>query len=279
MKKNINYTIGKPYKVIAKHPSHSSYNRMHKDDLPKKLGFRGAFVLGVSTFGNMTRSLVNNLGEGWLNNTIIEAKFIKPICDGDVLRIETLQTNVGGNGDTYEVTAYNESANNEISARIVTSVPAVFPEIDPTANLQPNEWIGPVTQKRTFENIVIGEAYRSLKLLLTSQDNLYWKSVLGDDLTIYTDGEFPPIHPAQVLRLVQLGYNNQFIGDNAVHSSSKAVIRKILRVGDSVNILTVPLEKWDKKENHWLTIYCAVSRNGEVCAEIYHTQIIKLRGI
>jgi hypothetical protein len=46
-----------------------------------------------------------------------------------------------------------------------------------------------------------------------------------------------------------------------------------------VHILTVPTAKWDKKQNHWLTIYCAVRLGEEVCAEVYHTQIIKLRGV
>jgi hypothetical protein len=53
----------------------------------------------------------------------------------------------------------------------------------------------------------------------------------------------------------------------------------MLRVGDPVHILTVPLSKWEKKQNHWLTVYCAVRSGDEVCAEIFHTQIIKLRGV
>ena len=40
----------------------------------------------------------------------------------------------------------------------------------------------------------------------------------------------------------------------------------------------MPVDKWDKKGNHWVTIYCAVRTGDQVCAEIYHTQIFKLRG-
>jgi acyl dehydratase len=172
------YAIGKPYRVVAHHASHGSHNRMHQDGLPQKLGFRGAFVLGVANYGNMTRALVAHLGEAWLGRAVVEAKFIKPVCEGDVLRIETLPLAGREAEQAHEVTAHN----------------------------------------------------------------------------------------------------NQFIGDNAVHSSTKAVIRNMLRVGDPVNILTLPIAKWEKKQNHWLTIYCAVRSRGEVCAEIYHTQIIKLRG-
>ena len=52
----------------------------------------------------------------------------------------------------------------------------------------------------------------------------------------------------------------------------------MLRVGDPIEMLTVPTAKWEKKGNHWVTLYCAVKSAGEVCAEIYHTQIFKLRG-
>ncbi len=272
------YAIGEPYTVVAHHASHHSHNRMHQDGLPQQLGFRGAFVLGVANYGNMTRALVAHFGERWLGHAVTEVKFLKPVCEGDRLRIETLPVPGREHERAFEVTAFNETTGNEVSARMTTSMPESLPSVDAAASLAPNEWEGPVTQRRTWDNIVIGQAYRSLRLELGAQDNAYWQAVLEDDLPLYREGDRAPLHPAHVLRLVQLGYNNQFIGDNAVHSSSRAVIRRMLRVGDRVHILTVPLEKWEKKQNHWLTVYCAVRVENEVCAEVFHTQIIKLRG-
>lgn len=269
------YAIGKPYRVTAHHPAHHSENRMHADGLPQQLGFRGAFVLGVAIYGTMTRALVAELGEAWLGRAVSEVKFLKPVCEGDRLRIETTPV-AQDDGRAFEIVAHNETAGN-IAARMQTSLPRALPPVDPHASLPPNEWEGPVTKSRTWDNIVIDQAYRSLHLTLAPEDNAYWTNALEDDLPAYA-AERAPLHPAHVLRLVQLGYNNQFIGGNAVHSSSKAVIRRMLRIGDSVQVLTVPIAKWEKKENHWLTIYCAVRCAGEVCAEIHHTQIIRLRG-
>jgi hypothetical protein len=272
------YEIGRAYTVTAHHASHGSHNRMHKDDLPKQLGFRGAFVLGVAHYGNMTRALVASLGEAWLGRAVVEAKFLKPVCEGDRLRIETLPIAGREAEHAYEVTAYNETTNGEIAAYMTTCEPSPFPAPDAAASAQPNEWEGPVTQRRTWDNIVVGQPYRSLRLTLAAEDNAYWQRVLEDDLDLYRSSERPPLHPSHVLRLVQLGYNNQFIGDNAVHSASKAVIRRMLRIGDAVHVLTLPIAKWEKKANHWLTVYCAIRCRGELCAEVYHTQIIKLRG-
>jgi hypothetical protein len=272
------YDIGTPYYAVAQHPEHTSRNQMHVDGLPQKLGFRGPFVLGVAVYGYMTRALVAKLGEGWLGRAVIEVRFLRPVCAGDRIRIETAAAPGGEAERAYDVTMYNETAGNEVSATMRSSVPDPFPAVDATANEKPNEWEGPVTQTRTWDTVIPGKAYRSLRATLAAADNAQWTRVLDDDLAIYREGERPPVHPAHVLRQVQLGYNNQFIGESAVHASSRAVIRRMLRVGDAVHVLTVPLRKWEKKQNHWLTVYCAVRSGGDVCAEIFHTQIIKLRG-
>ena len=273
------YQIGAPYHAVARHPEDKPYNKMHEDGLPQKLGFRGAFVLGVALYGYMTRALVASLGEAWLSRAVIEVKFLRPVCRGDRIRMETAAVPGAAGGQTFDVTMYNEAAGNEVSAQLRSSVPSPFPEVDATASEKPNEWDGPVTQRRTWDTVVTGKAYRSLRLTLARGDNEFWTHVLDDDLQIYREGERAPLHPAHVLRLIQLGYTNQYIGESAVHSSSRAVIRRMLRIGDPVHVLTVPLAKWEKKQNHWLTIYCAVRSGEEICAEVCHTQIIKLRGV
>jgi hypothetical protein len=272
------YRIGAPYYAVARHPEEKPYNRMHEDGLPQQLGFRGAFVLGVALYGYMTRALVASLGETWLGRAVIDVKFLRPVCPGDRIRMETTAV-PGEGGQAFEVAMHNETSGNELSAQLKTSVPSPFPDVNATAGEKPDEWEGPVTQRRTWDNIVTGKAYRSLRLTLSAADNEFWTRALDDDLPVYHEGERAPLHPAHVLRLIQLGYTNQFIGESAVHSSSRAVIRRMLRIGDPVHVLTVPLEKWEKKQNHWLTIYCAIRSGEEVCAEVFHTQIIKLRGV
>ena len=272
------YDIGKPYNVIAHHAFHDTNNRMHSDGLPQKLGFRGAFVLGVATYGNMTRALVGRYGEEWLGRAVVNVQFLKPVCEGDRLRIETQPMAGREQERAFQVTAYNETMANEVAARMEATTPTPFPAVDAAASLKPNEWEGPVTQRRTWDVVEVNKPYRSLRSTLSTADNETWKRILEDDSPIYYQGDRPPIHPAHVLRQVQLGSTNQYKGDNAVHGSTRAVIHRMLRVGDPIHVLTVPTAKWDKKGNHWVTIYCAVRTGDQVCAEIYHTQIFKLRG-
>lgn len=273
---NGSYSIGRPYTAVARIPYHDSNNRMHSDGLPQKLGFRGPLVLGLATYGNMTRALVSELGERWLGRALLEVKFLSIVCEGDVLRVETEA--IGGQPDSFKVTAYNESNQGKAAAYMETSIPPELPAVDDSSRLAPIEWDGPVTERRSWDVVVVGRPYRSLRSVLAVRDNDHWCNVLGDDLELYRGSSNPPIHPTHVLRQVQLASTHQYRGDNAVHASTKAVVRKLLRVGDPIEMLTVPTAKWEKKGNHWVTLYCAVKSAGEVCAEIYHTQIFKLRG-
>lgn len=270
------YRIGTPYFAVARIPYHDSNNRMHSDGLPQKLGFRGPLVLGLATYGNMTRALVAEYGEKWLSQASMDIKFLSIVCEGDRLRIETEA--IPGRREAFKVTAFNESNEGKPAAYMETEILTQFPPVDPSAFLQANEWDGPVTQRRTWEVIEIGKPYRSLRNTLSMADNDHWCTILGDDLSIYGDTNTAPIHPTHILRQVQLASTNQYRGDNAVHASTKAIIRRMLRVGDPIELLAVPVDKWEKKGNHWVTLYCAVKSGGEVCAEIYHTQIFKLRG-
>ena len=93
------YRIGAPYHAVARHPEEQPYNRMHEDGLPQQLGFRGAFVLGVALYGYMTRALVASLGEAWLGRAVTDVRFLRPVCPGDRIRMET--TAVPGEGGAH----------------------------------------------------------------------------------------------------------------------------------------------------------------------------------
>lgn len=264
--------------VRARHAvNHVSPNRMHDDGLPQKLGFRGALVLGAAIYGNMIRSVVAQHGENWLENAEVSARFLKPVCSGDQLRVAVESLTSESGEPTYRISAFNETVSGELAATLETVMPDKHPLPDPKSLLQSNEWIGPVTRERSWDLIEPGKAYRLLHHTLQRSDNLAWAQVLEDCNPIFLEGATPPVHPAQILLQAAYGASNQFRGDNAVHASSRIRVRKLLRAGDEVTVLTVPAEKWERKGNHWITLYGAVRHDGDLCAEIYHTQIFRLR--
>lgn len=270
------YEIGKPYAVVAHHATYESRGGIHADGLPQKLGFRGALVLGLVTYGNMSRVLVSRFGEEWLSKAVIEAKFLKPVCEGDKMRIESRA--IAGRERAYEVTAYNETMNGEVSARMETWAPDPFPAVEANAFLKPIEFEGEPAD-RTWDNLVIGRPFRSFRYTPTLESNQFWLRITGDDVPIYEKGDRPPLFPSQVFRHVQEASRHQYRIVAGLHSSTRAVVHRMLRVGDPIHVVTVPVNKWEKKGNLWTTIYSAVRAGDEVCAEVFHTQIFSLRGV
>jgi hypothetical protein len=264
--------------VVPHHATFENRGGIHVDGLPQKLGFRGALVLGLVTYGNMSRVLVSQFGEAWLGKAVIETKFLKPVCEGDRMRIESRPIPGRERERAYEVTAYNETMNGEVSARMETSMPDPFPALDANASLKPIEWEGE-RQPRTWDNQVTGRPFRSFRYTPTQEINQFWLRVTGDDLPVYQQGERPPLFPSQILRHSQEATSHQFKSVAGLHSSSRAVVHRMLRVGDPIQVVSVPLNKWKKKGNNWTTIYSAVRSGDQVCAEVFHTQIFQLRGV
>jgi hypothetical protein len=272
------YRIGKPYTVVARHANFESRGGIHVDGLPQKLGFRGALVLGLVTYGNMSRVLAGHYGEAWLGRAVVEVKFLKPVCEGDRMRIESRAIAGREHEHACEVTACNDTMNGEVSARMESWVPDPFPAPDANAALKPLEFDGDPVE-RTWDNLVVGRPFRSFRYKPDMETNRFWLGVTGDDLPVYCEGERPPLFPAQIARHVQEASRRQYRSVAGLHSATRVVVRSVLRVGDDIEVLTVPVDKWEKKGNMWTTIYSAISTGGQVCAEVYHTQIFGLRGV
>ncbi len=75
------------YRVKARNTSTGSENKIHDDSVARRYGFGGGLVPGVSVYAYATRPLVEALGRDWLERGTASVKFVKPIFDGDDVRV------------------------------------------------------------------------------------------------------------------------------------------------------------------------------------------------
>jgi acyl dehydratase len=61
-----------------------------------------------------------------------------------------------------------------------------------------------------------------------------------------------------------------------IHAGSEIRFREVLRVGDTIEVKAVPLEKWRRKGHEFIRLYLAYHRNGRIAAEIFHTAIFRM---
>ena len=76
-----------PYRVSAYNTAKSSENKIHDDATAQRFGFRGGLVGGVHVYAYMTHLPVQRWGRAWLERGTGEARFGKPVYEGDVAEI------------------------------------------------------------------------------------------------------------------------------------------------------------------------------------------------
>ncbi len=95
------YNVGSSlpeYRVKAALDQSDSGNRIQDDDFARRYGFRAGLVPGVSVFAYMSRPLVDLMGKDWLERGSAEAHFLRPIYEGEEIRIAGAITSIGDDG-------------------------------------------------------------------------------------------------------------------------------------------------------------------------------------
>src|ERR1700729_3809041 len=83
------------YHVAAYNTAKSSENKIHDDATAKRFGFKGGLVGGVHVYAYMTHLPVQRWGRAWLERGTGEARFGKPVYEGEIAEI-TAQDDADG---------------------------------------------------------------------------------------------------------------------------------------------------------------------------------------
>ena len=76
-----------PYRLQAYNRSHDSENKIHDDAVARRYGFTGALVPGVEVYAYMMHLPVRRWGRAFLERGLIEARFVKPVYDGETAEV------------------------------------------------------------------------------------------------------------------------------------------------------------------------------------------------
>ncbi len=75
------------HRVSAYNTSKHSENKIHDDTVARKYGFSGGLVPGVDVLAYMLHMPVAKWGRAFLERGLIEARFVKPIYDGEIAEV------------------------------------------------------------------------------------------------------------------------------------------------------------------------------------------------
>lgn len=249
------------YETTARNFSANAENRIHSDDVAAQFGFEGALVPGAAVFGHMAHPLVDALGPDWLSGWQASVRFLKPAYDGDSLTVTHDAT-----GETHIVQCY---ARGFLLAELHTRPlrrDDGFAAVDSGAPVADRPEI-------TWDNVNVGEPFPAWTWSPDAIGNAEFAAQVGDALACYRTGV---LHPHAILSAANGTFIRRYVLPAWIHVSSVVRFRRLLRVGDEIEVRTVPTRKWRRKGHEFVDLAIAYVVGGEVATEIEHTSIFRV---
>jgi acyl dehydratase len=250
------------YRVQAYNTAKLSENKMHDDTVAKRFGFSGGLVPGVDVMAYMMHLPVTKWGRAFLERGLIEARFVKPVYDGETADVR------GEESDG--VLAVQVESRGQLcasgSASLPVSAPSVsiadFADTAPVSERKPvnaqsyelGKWLG------TVPRAWAGEAASEYLTDVRERDPIYTSQGLG--------------HPGLVQRVMnRVPVDNAILGP-WIHVGSRMQLLSAARSGDVLTARAKVTGNYEKKGHRFVELDALVVANGQT--PVAHCQHIAI---
>ena len=255
-----------PHRVSAYNTSKHSENKMHDDTVAKRYGFIGGLVPGVDVMAYMMHLPVAKWGRAFLERGLIEARFVKPVYDGEIAETTAdesdgmLTIRVHSRGQLCATgTASLPAAAPSFSLSDFADVAAVAERkpVDATS-YAPDKWLGAIPRSWPADSAKEYLAH------IRETETIYGREGLG--------------HPGLLPRVM-----NKVLVDNAImgpwiHVGTKMQLLSAGRIGDELTARAKVIGNYDKKGHRFVELDALVVANGQTpLAHCQHTAIYQPR--
>lgn len=255
------------YTVKACNISHASENKIHDDDVARKLGFAGGLVPGVEVYAYTCHLPVRRWGRAWLERGQMECRFLKPVYDGH-LAVVTAKETAGG-------LALSLQSQDVLCATAEASLPesgAEAPPVHAYTFRQPPADRPAADEKSLSSNIWLSTAPFRITPEMAAQ---YLRDVSEIDPIYANEGL---VHPGQLLRLCNLALRENVVLQPWIHTASKVTNFAGAKVGDELSARARVAANYDRKGHRMVDLDVALIANGTtVIAHVLHTAAYRLR--
>ncbi len=254
------------YRVQAYNSSKQSENKIHDDTVARRFGFSGGLVPGVDVMAYMMHLPVAKWGRAFLERGLIEARFVKPVYDGEIADI------TGRESDG--VLSIEVESRGQLCASGNASLPATAPSVSlsdfadtapvserrpvDARSYEPGKWLG------TVPRAWAGDAAAEYLTDVREHDPIYASEGLG--------------HPGLVQRVM-----NKVLVDNAIlgpwiHVGSRMQLLSAARSGDELTARAKVTGNYEKKGHRFVELDALVVANGRIpLAHCQHIAIYQPR--
>jgi len=259
-------TSRQAYRVQAYNTSKQSENKIHDDTVARRFGFSGGLVPGVDVMAYMMHLPVEKWGRAFLERGLIEARFVKPVYDG-----ETAEVTASDNNGALSIEVHSRG---QLCATGSASLPAAAPAISladfsAVAAVAERKPVSPVSYEvgswlGTAPRAWAGDAANEYLADIRETDPIYLREGLG--------------HPGLLQRVM-----NKVLVDNAIlgpwiHVGSRMQLLSAARSGDEITARAKVTGNYDKKGHRFVELDALVVANGRTpLAHCQHIAIYQPR--
>ena len=254
------------HRISAYNTSKQSENKIHDDTVARRFGFDGGLVPGVDVMAYMIHLPVAKWGRAFLERGLIEARFVKPVYDGEI-------TNVSGQ-DSDGVLSIEVESRGQLCAAGTASLPAAAPAVSiadfiavaavaerkpvSTDSYQLDKWLGTVPRNWA------GQAATEYLADIREHDPIYAREGLN--------------HPGVFQKVM-----NRVLVDNAIlgpwiHVGSRMQLLSAGKTGDEITARAKVTGNYEKKGHRFVELDALVIANGKTpLAHCHHIAIYQPR--
>ncbi len=214
----------------------ASENKIHDDVVASRFGFTGGLVPGVDVFAYLAHMPMARWGEAWLRGGFMQAKFGKPIYDGDPVI-------VSAELDAEGALSVSVRARDALCASGLATLKGTPPSPDalPAAMLpEPSS-----RPRASMQSLPPGLTLGTLRETYTREEGLAHIEAVRDDAALYDGGRIA--NAAWLLRRA-----NYVLADNVhlgpwIHVESAIDLHSLLRDGEPLETRAVVADNIETK--------------------------------
>lgn len=237
-----------PYRVRARNHAADSPNKMHDPEYARSLGFAGGIVPGVDVYAYMTRPAVEAWGLDWLSRGGMDVRFLKPVCDEDLLTVEA--TPLGE--DQLELKATRDDGVVCATGQAMLHPRAEPPPAD-SFQVGPLPSEPPAAEESAFRaRPVLG----SLDVAIPAQEATRQLHEVDEQIGLYAREGV--IHPGHLLRFADRILLENFSLPPWMHVSSSPRHFALARVGEPLSVRANVLELFERKGHRFVRLDVAI---------------------
>jgi len=164
--------------ISAFNTATASENKIHDDAVASRFGFTGGLVPGVDVFAYLAHMPMARWGKDWLSGGTMQARFVKPVYDGDAA---TVSADIDNDALVLSIKARGDLCATG-SAKLKGAPPAST--LLATADMPDFERRPPAS----MESLAVGSTLGTLREIYTRAEGLAHIEAVRDDPALYDDG-------------------------------------------------------------------------------------------